>query len=229
MQVRLVPKIEGKLKIQNILRFGSLRGKRKDPSLIDKLKNWPSSILRKPLSLGTEVMTRIERFIEIRHDLTHPKRRDNTIYRTLEEIESGMVVATVAEYIAQFHSAQGTCFPYWLSGWNYLNPRHGDYEIVLVNDQQFVFSMMGLGDPVRASSPQESEAWKGRYMNGYAGYCSLAARLDSLVGCEPKDIRFPHKPVLCRRWWLPEHHLTCGNVTAASIEAAKRHYREVRE
>lgn len=207
--------------IYQILRYGKLRGK-KNENLVEKLRNWPEVLTGKVIALADGTLERIEFFNEVRGDLTHPKNHGRDIYKRLETVDSKAVVETVAEYIAQFHSSQGTKFPYWLWGWNYLNPSQQNHEIMLVNEQQFVFSMMYMGYQVKAGLVHESEGWQNRYMRNYIGYREVADVLNSLECCEPKFDEFPYQPKLCRLWWTPEHHKTCGFVTRKAIEHAMK-------
>lgn len=201
------------------LRYGQLRGK-KNENLIEKLKKWPEVITGQAMTLREQTLDSIELFNEVRGDLTHPKTHGHDIYRKLESVDPRSIVDVVAEYIAQFHKAENTRFPYWLWGWNYLNPSQQDHEIMLVNSQQFVWSMMYLGYNVQAGVPHESEGWQEKYMRDYAGYREVVDVLRALDYCEPKFDRFPYQPKLCRRWWTPEHHKSCGFVTREAIDYA---------
>jgi hypothetical protein len=58
-----------------------------------KVKKWPDDLLTAPFTIS------------------------------LGTLDPESVIGAVAEYIVRFHEAQGTRFPYWLFGWNYLNPR----------------------------------------------------------------------------------------------------------
>jgi len=194
---------------------------RKGP-IIGKLKKWPEQILGAALPLNNGVMELLVDFNEIRGDLTHPKTHGHDIYRRLETIDSAKVVAAVAEYIVKYHEAAKTRYPYWVFGWNYLNPRPDSYEIFVINDQQFLFSLQTLGFQVPAADHFAAEAWKDRYLSTFDGYLTVKAALDRLSCCEPKLSRFPHRPVLCRYWWVKEHQRTCGNVTQEAIVLAKR-------
>lgn len=190
--------------------------------IIAKLKKWPLELLGKPLGLGDDVMDLLTLFNDIRGDLTHPKTHGRDIYAKLEDIDPTDVVCAVSEYIVRFHEAAGTHYPYWIFGWNYLNPRPNSYEIFMINDQQLSFSLQALGFQVPAAAHFEAENWRSRYLGTYQGYRTLRDALGNLKRCEPKFARFPHKPVLCRRWWTPEHQQTCGNVTPEAINLARK-------
>jgi hypothetical protein len=189
--------------------------------IINKLRKWPSELLGSQLNLNTESFNLIILFNDIRGDLTHPKTDGRDIYSRLEAVDQSSVVESVAEYIARFHEAEKTRFPYWLFGWNYLNPRPNSYEIFLVNDQQFCFSFQALGFQVPAAAYVEAEAWRNRYLGTFEGYVTIRRALNSLERCEPKDDRFPYRPILCRRWWMTEHHKSCGHVTEEALCCAR--------
>lgn len=190
--------------------------------IVAKLKKWPTELLAKPLAISDETMGLITAFNDIRSDLTHPKTHGHDIYARLETIDPATVVNSVAEYMVRFHEAAGTRYPYWLFGWNYLNPRHDSYEIFIINDQQFSFSLQALGFEAPAATHWEAEAWCDRYLSKYEGYCAVRDALAKLEHCEPKHARFPFKPVLCRRWWLPEHQQSCGGVSQEALHLARK-------
>jgi hypothetical protein len=125
--------------------------------IISKLKKWPTELLGKPLNIQNETIKLITLFNDIRGDLTHPKTHGHDIYAKLTTVDPMSVILSVAEYIVRFHETEGTRFPYWLFGWNYLNPRPNSYEIFIINDQQFCFSLQALGFQVVAASPATME------------------------------------------------------------------------
>jgi len=188
--------------------------------IISKLKKWPAELVGKPLSLKEGTLDLITFFNDVRGDLTHPKTSGHDIYARLETVDPISVVDSVAEYIVRFHEAEGTRFPYWLFGWNYLNPRSDSYEIFLINDQQFCFSLQALGFPVPAAAHAPAEAWRDRYLRTFEGYMTVRESLSSLGRCEPKLAPFPFRPTLCRRWWTPEHQGSCGHVTDEALARA---------
>lgn len=200
--------------IFNILRKGKI---------LTKIKKWPNELLGKPLDLKPDTLDLLTDFNDIRGDLTHPKTSGHDIYAKLEAIEPSTVVDTVAEYMVKFHEVEGTRYPYWIFGWNYLNPRPNSYEIFIINDQQFCFSLQAIGFQVPAAAYAEAEAWRNRYLGTFEGYTAMREALSTLDRCEPKFDRFPFKPVLCRRWWSSEHHRSCGHVTEEAIDFARNY------
>jgi hypothetical protein len=191
--------------------------------IISKIKKWPAQLLGKPLTLKDGTLDLLTFFNDVRGDLTHPKTHGQDIYARLETVDPISVIDAVAEYIARFHEAGGTKFPYWLFGWNYLNPRTDSYEIFIVNDQQFCFSLQALGFQIPAGDWAKGEVWRDLYLGTFDGYVAVKQCLSSLDRCEPKFSRFPFKPILCRRWWSGEHHRSCGHVTTKALDDARNH------
>jgi hypothetical protein len=198
--------------IFNILRKGQI---------VAKLKKWPVEIAGKELGLDGGTMELLTDFNDIRCDLTHPKTQGHDIYGRLEAIDPTSVIDAVAEYIVRYHEAAGTRYPYWIFGWNYLNPRPDSHEIFLINDQQFSFSLEAIGFQLPTSAHAAAEAWRDRYLGHFEGYIAIRNQIRALDCCEPKFDRFPFKPVLCRRWWAAEHHRSCGHVTEKALNIAR--------
>jgi len=198
--------------IFNVLRRGRL---------MSKMKEWPLELLPKPLKLEQKTFELLEYFNDVRGNVTHPKGHGREIYEDLSKVQPMLVIGAIAEYIVRFHEAQGRRYPYWVFGWNYLNPRMDIHEIIIVNDQQFCFSLQALGLDVPAADYANGEAWRDKYLTTFEGYVAISETLASLDRCEPKADRFPYQPILCRRWWTSEHHASCGRVTEASLSYAR--------
>lgn len=188
--------------------------------LMDKLKKWPKKIIGKRLEISADTMKLLREFNLLRGNLTHPKTHGHELSRDLDAIDPAVVVNSVAEYIVHFHVAAGTTFPYWIFGWNYLNPRPSSYQIEPVNDYQFVVSLAKLGLKPPTPLADEADAWLGQHLGTFKGYCEVRDALAKLARCEPRDERFPYQPVLCRRWWIAEHQQSCGCVTREAIQRA---------
>jgi hypothetical protein len=187
---------------------------------LKKLDRWPSEITRKPLLVPAEARELIRFCNEVRGDLTHPKVVGHVIYERLLTVTPTNVVDAVASYIVAFHQAQGTTFPYWVSGWNYLNPRTETHDIIVLNEQCFRFSLAALGFQVPTQGPH-CDAWTGEYLGTLDGYKAIRTALCGAERCEPKSVRFPYQPILCRRWWTSEHHQTCGHASREAIATAR--------
>lgn len=189
--------------------------------VVAKLKKWPSELLGKQIGLKAETLNLLVDINDVRGDLTHPKTLGHDIYAKLQTVDPTAVIDAVAEYIVKYHEAEQTRYPYWIFGWNYLNPRPNSYEIFLINNQQFSHSLQAIGFQLPASSHAEAEAWRNRFLGHFEGYVAIRDQMRKLDRCEPKFDRFPFKPILCRRWWTAEHHRSCGHVTGASINVAR--------
>lgn len=190
-------------------------------TIAHKLTKWPMELLNAQMNVNQDTLDLIVFFNGIRGELTHPKSPGYKIYDKLELVSPLALRQSVEEYIARFHQAQGTRYPYWLFGWNYINPRAGFHEIVLLNDQQFLFSLQALGINVPAAAVANAEKWKDQYLGTFEGFIEVSRVLNTLDRCEPKAHLFPFKPILCRRWWAAEHHRSCGNVSTAPNQFAR--------
>lgn len=187
--------------------------------ILEKLKKWPKEILPTEMRVSDATMQLLSLFNEVRGNLTHPKTDGHNIYTRLEEIEPESVFLAIAEYMVRFYEAQEVAFPYWLFGWNYLNPRPDSHEIILINNQQFLHSLNGLGFNVPAWT--DGEQWQALNMSSYESYLNIKKAIDAIDHCEKKNDRFPYQPKLCRRWWKEQHHCTCGYVTQVSIRKSQ--------
>lgn len=187
---------------------------------LTKLEDWPSEILQTDPSVAEPTMDLLRLFNEIRGDLTHPKTSGHDVYQRLETVDPDTVVVAVAEYCIRFLETRKEEFPYWLFGWNYLNPRPNTHEIFVIGNQQFSHSLVYLGFRLPAFAAGPSEAWREQQMSSFSGYLALKSALDGLGHCEPKDPQFPYKPILCSRWWTEQHQRSCGHVTREAIKRA---------
>jgi hypothetical protein len=131
-----------------------------------------------------------------------------------------VVVDLVAEFIAAYSQAAGKHFPYWLLGWNYLNPREDAHEIIMLNNGQFLRSLSALGYRFAPSLGDRYQAKENAVFSNYEGYATVVEFLRPLESCEPKFAAFPYQPKLCRRWWDSSHQRTCGNLSKEAIQCA---------
>lgn len=185
-----------------------------------KLRTWPEEITGKPLRLRPETMQRILAINDLRGQLTHVKNYWPDIFDELRRIDSMEVVDLVAEYIIAFYQAKGDVFPYWVLGWNYLNPGLAGYDIVLLPYTQFFHSLNSLGYKLECGRPYSGEAYEQEVLSDFSGFRKVAAFLRSKDRCEPKWDRAPHQPKLCRRWWDASHQQSCGAVTQGALDRA---------
>lgn len=197
--------------------------KLRKPTLVTKLKKWPKEILGAPITLRRETLGKLIHYNDVRGALTHPKHADHRDYIALEVLDPKEVIDSIAEYISQFLFAADEQFHYWLWGWNYISPGREGHQIALLPESQVVFSMNALGFPRTPGFPMASShngSWRSAHMRGYSAYAHVARFLESRDQCEPKHPQFPYQPKLCRRWWDPEHHTTCGHASQQAIQYA---------
>jgi hypothetical protein len=76
-----------------------------------------------------------------------------------------------------------------------LRPRPGRHHILIINNQQFGWSLQGLGFNVNAGIG--GDRFQQEYMTTFDGYLEVSRVLSSVGRCELKTI-FPYKPILCR-------------------------------
>ena len=190
----------------------------RQPKFAEKLHKWPAELLKQPYKVRKKTVDSVLLFYDVRGNLIHPKIDGHEIYSRLEKIKPAAVIEAVAEIMVRFYEAEESIFPYWLFGWNYLNPRTSSHDIQLFNNQQFCWSLQVLGFNVSAGAG--GDKFQQTYMMSFDGYLEVSNTLRSLDRCAPKDRRFPYLPILCRRWWTPDHQRTCGNVTKQAIKAA---------
>ncbi len=192
-------------------------------TLVTKIKKWPKEILGAQVHLRPETLGKLIHYNDVRGALTHPKHFDHRDYEPLEVLDPMEAIDSIAEYISQFLLVANERFHYWLWGWNYLSPNKDGHQIALLPESQIVFSMNALGFPRTSGFPMaesSNSSWRSTHMSGYAAYANVARYLEGVDHCEPKDRRFPFQPKLCRRWWDPTHHVTCGYATEESIRHA---------
>jgi hypothetical protein len=172
-----------------------------------KVEEWPEKLLGKPLDISHGTLNLITFYNRVRGDLTHPKTHGHDVYEGLESVDPISLIASVAEYVVRFHEAEGTRFPYWLFGWNYLNPGPDSYDIFPLRNDDFCWSLQALGFHLSPSA----EAAQRRYFGTFEGYLAVRQHLSCVEHCEPKT-QFAFKPTLFCRWWTPEHQRSCGSV-----------------
>ena len=95
------------------------------------------------------------------------------------------------------------------------------HDIILINDKQFIHYLKALGVRSDDDRPLELERFRVSFMNSYDGYAKVASVLMSLPSCEPKSVRFPFQPKLCRFWWAKEHQAACGHVSDSALAVAQ--------
>ena len=206
--------------------FKTLRGSAK---FREKLKKWPVAISKKDFTISGDLIDTLVSINEVRGDITHAKTSGISEYEKLEAIDLPSFLTGVAEYAVQLYSSMGEMFPYWLLGWNYVNPHQSSPLPWVINDQQFVHSLAYLGVRINSFDAETSIAWRKSNMAGVEGYRRLKGVMSTLEPCEPIDLDFPYRPRLCRRWWdlefINKNSRTCvpralGHTTGSAKHAA---------
>ncbi len=175
-----------------------------------KLSIWPSEISGRKVVVPKDLMVLINVYSDLRGEVTHPKRKDHSIYKDLDNVNIDKMPSVVAEYIVSTLTACDETFPYWLLGWNYIGMGRDEGIPVLINNQQFLYSLGAFGFRVPTPIADEMKSWEQKNMSTVDGFRALQKALKSLNHCEFKVARFPHKPRLCRKWWDEKHITKCG-------------------
>ena len=188
--------------IVSILRRGSsLDDPKKGRTFEQRFCELPSIIAGKSVEVSADLRQALVQYNEVRGNLTHPKSRGYEIYQSLEQIKPDRLLTATAEYGITIYTALGERFPYWLFGWNYLNPSAGAVDPFLINDQQFLHSLDYLGMSVPAFDAVAADHWKNAHLKTVTGFQKISAFLASCPECEPLDPDFPLRPRLAKKWW----------------------------
>lgn len=164
-----------------------------------KREEWPTEICGKSVSFGVEVSEIFETYKTLRDEITHPKRRDHSIYVELEQADPLQLADAVSRAIVRLREGQGAPFPYWVLGWNYVglnaDPAH---PFQSNNMNGFVWSLRNMGYNVNVGDVN----WDKHNMVSIAHYEALKSALGKYHSdIEPYNPIFPQKPRLTRRWW----------------------------
>ncbi len=159
-----------------------------------------------PIIIPEEVsIILFKKYKTTRNELTHPKEKDHSIYQDLIllRFEVDKLVQAIAELIICIQTARNETFPYWLTGWNFIN-MNGNPNWPMVSDnmrfiQQFRHTQL-------AEKLEEFEQAKMKTIDHYRELVSFLAT----QRCEPQNPEYPHAPRLCKTWWDPEHTKICG-------------------
>lgn len=187
-------------KIYNKLRWenGGLRAKR---------TKWPSAICGKEITFPENFEDIFTYYNELRGEVTHPKRKDHSIYKELDNANVDTLIDTISKAFVTIYSGLGEPFPYWLLGWNYVGLNGDLSHPVLRNNQNgFLFSLQWMGYDVPAGDHYRAIAWEKRFMTTIEGYLKLKSWLELYQDdIEPYVERFPYRPRLTSKWWDAEY------------------------
>jgi hypothetical protein len=189
---------------------GEIKKRLRYTKLDEKLEKWPTIIAGRQVSLSRDAM-KIFEDRQIRNEVTHPKRRDHSIYAELDRAEPMKLVDAVARSLVAVCEAKGAAFQYWVLGWNYVGMNgNAAYPCELNNMNGFVWSLHWMGFNVRL----HDTSWEREFMTSENGYEQLKAALDKYPeDIEPLLHELPQRPRLTRRWW--DHQFIYENVGAA--------------
>jgi len=185
--------------------------------LDQKRDDWPSEICGKPIKFESAVVELFKTYRDIRDEITHPKRRDHSIYAELDRADPESLVGAIARAIVTLCEGKGVPFPYWVLGWNYVgmnnNPAH-PFQSNNMNGFYWSLRGMGYGIAMDVQYGAGDVPWDRKYMANMAAYDCLK---DALARY-PEDIEpywkgFPLRPCLTRRWW--DHEFINANLAAA--------------
>lgn len=189
-------------KIIKILRNAAFgESKNKDSKVLD----WPKEICGSDFQLPVKVNSLLIDYNLLRGEITHPKKKDHSLYRDLEEAKPGEFIEAVTDYIVTIYEAKKEPFPYWLLGWNFVGFNHDSTWPFLSGNDQFRHSLRALGIDVPAWEYEAALRWEQEHMTSLKEFNLLfLALVQTGLEIEPKNLQFPTKPRLCKRWWDKE-------------------------
>lgn len=174
----------------------------RNTGLKDKLKKWPRKICPKEVRDFNGVAEDLLIYVNLRDDLTHPKHYDHGIYLTLDRLNIDELIRMVTDYIILVYEGLNESFLYWLLGWNYVGFNGDEANPCLINNQQFLHSLLNMGFEVPAFKYGEALAWEKENMLTLDGYRKIKLSLDKCdLEIEPFWPDFPLKPRLTKKWW----------------------------
>ncbi|MDO9632560.1 MAG: hypothetical protein Q7I92_11730, partial [Humidesulfovibrio sp.] len=174
-------------------------------NLQGKIKTWPKELFGTYQQFRDDVCGTISDIQAIRNEVTHPKRRDHSIYSQLDALACIIetVVGHVSIAVVQIAEWKNVPFDYWLTGWNYVGMSGNFTEPSIGNNgNDFVYSLKALGFRHTICDNMPVGEWEHVLMISVEKFEMLKKALD---GC-PRDIEpfaacASLKPRLCRRWW----------------------------
>ena len=188
---KLFNKGEVEKKIFKDLRYTSFR---------KKFENWPQEICG--IKIDREIQEKIYAYLDIRHEVTHRKRKDHSLYSELDNTNPTEFIEAIQQTFLIIYEYSNLAFPYWLLGWNYVGMNSDPTHPCLINNQQFKHSINFMGFSVPAWGADMAEKWEEKFMTTRKGFNLIKSEIyDNAPDIEPKNDRFPFAPRLCKRWW----------------------------
>ncbi|MCK5614102.1 hypothetical protein KAR91_70210 [Candidatus Pacearchaeota archaeon] len=185
--------------------------------ILSKEENWSESKLNKTslnkklVELGIEAkQTEFDKSKDIRNNfIIHHKRRDYSYFRKINESTALDAIESSQDLIAAISFNRGAIFPYWITGLNYINPRHGN-DIFLLNNNQFWMDLRSLQvseaicDMTDATGainpPKDRKTYDSLHKEIWNELKDRRFKLDEVLK-NLKTPKFPHKPLLTSEWW----------------------------
>jgi hypothetical protein len=189
------------------------------PRLQSKINEWPAKFGNGVLQLDpghSELFALFDDFYDLRNSLVHPKERDHSIHRRLDDLDPAGVVEAVRTTIVLIAVAIPKPFPYWALGWNFVGFNFDNTHPVLLDVAQFrhSFARLGLITPNTAWLYDEANRWTEENMKSANDFRCLKAQLDALpIDIEPWFELIPgmgSPPRLTKRWW--DHELIASTI-----------------
>lgn len=143
-------------------------------------------------------------FVDIRNETAHPKRRDHGVQDFIDEVDLSIFIRSMKLLTAKLFLAADVEYPYWVHGWNYMNPIHSS-KITLINNTNFLCSLAALGFSFRAGYAPGTLQANSLYCRSVAAY-ELIEKFLSGEGAlvEYVDPSLWTKPLLMRDWHDPK-------------------------
>ncbi|MGO8089720.1 hypothetical protein AB9E29_21600 [Rhizobium leguminosarum] len=170
------------------------------PRFREKVSAWPSEIGGREISFEPDFWEFFEQHKQVRDEITHPKQRDHSVYRDLDQTDPTAIEKAIARALVSLRVAQGNPWPYWLLSWNYVGMNADPtFPMESNNLNGFYHSLPVLG--IRWNGMGQM-AFERQGMSSLQNFDELDALMRKLtMDVEPFSAHFPHRPRLTRRWW----------------------------
>lgn len=168
-----------------------------------KRDTWIREIHGQDFSFDPLLVDVFKRYRAIRDEITHPKKRDHSIYHELDNCNTRELVEIIAHALVAIYEVKNVPFPYWVLGWNYVG-MNGDATHPMESNNQngFLWSLNWMGFNVPAGDYGRANQWERQFMTSLEGYKQIKDGLDAYPhDIEPYVAEFSFRPRLCRRWW----------------------------
>ncbi len=127
-------------------------------NLRKKMEKWPSDICN--MMVEEKDIETISRFLDLRNEVTHRKRKDHSLYKELDEANPLKFIEAIQSAFIVIYSGLDNSFPYWLLGWNFVGMNGDETHPSLINNQQFKHALVNMGFQVPAFDYNAANAWE---------------------------------------------------------------------